>query len=287
MKTIIISDIEGTANSIIPYGLRIGKHTETEVDIVHIIDPRKKQGTAGPVADSKSITPGNVLSHDRIMAREQSRASKAIHILLSREASRLHYPLKLNVITEIGNLTEQIKSLEDNNHMSIFVASTEPANTMIDDLHELIHLVEHFTCPALLVQPSSDFTIPKNVLLLNDFRDDSKENALEVIQWLKPFLSSILAFGIAEGINVLNLEMMSKAWLRKVKPFTTEPMSLRTKIISGKKSLKTLLNFSQRINPDLVVLPRYVLRSGFANRISGNSLSRFFEALDIPILIYS
>ncbi len=92
----IISDIEGKADSIIPYGLRLGKHTETEVDIIHIIDPRNKQGATSPFADSKSITPGRVMPHDYILAREQNRASKAIEKLLSGEASRLNYPLKID-----------------------------------------------------------------------------------------------------------------------------------------------------------------------------------------------
>lgn len=56
MKTIIISDIEGKSESIIPYGLHIRKHTRSEADILHIIDPRKQQGTGSSYADSKSIT---------------------------------------------------------------------------------------------------------------------------------------------------------------------------------------------------------------------------------------
>jgi len=44
MKTIIMSDSGSKSESIIPYGLNIGKHTETAGDIVHIINPRTQQG---------------------------------------------------------------------------------------------------------------------------------------------------------------------------------------------------------------------------------------------------
>jgi len=38
MRTIIVSDITETSNSIITYGLNIGKHTQTKADIIHCFD---------------------------------------------------------------------------------------------------------------------------------------------------------------------------------------------------------------------------------------------------------
>jgi hypothetical protein len=58
-RIVLISDISGESESIIPWGLNLGKHTGSEVDILHIIDPRDKQGVESPVSDSQSITPGD------------------------------------------------------------------------------------------------------------------------------------------------------------------------------------------------------------------------------------
>lgn len=68
---------------------------ECELDIVHAIDSRSYHRMLSSYADSQTITPGNKLSHDEIMRREKKSAQKALDKMLSKEASKLNYPLKM------------------------------------------------------------------------------------------------------------------------------------------------------------------------------------------------
>jgi hypothetical protein len=95
MKTIILSDINNSAKSIIPYGLRLARELESEVDLLHVIDPRTHTGAYSSLSDSQSISPGETLSHAETIQHAKNRVSIKLDKLLSAEGSRLNYPLKL------------------------------------------------------------------------------------------------------------------------------------------------------------------------------------------------
>ena len=77
-RIILISDISGESESIIPWGLNLGKHTGSEVDILHIIDPREKHGVESPVSDSQSISPDGKLTREEILKREKGKVEQAL-----------------------------------------------------------------------------------------------------------------------------------------------------------------------------------------------------------------
>ena len=187
MKTIIISDIEGKSESIIPYGLHIGKHTRSEVDILHIIDPRKKQGPSSSYANSKSITPGDVLSPKDVQLREKNRVSLALHRLLSAEASRLDYPLKIDVRIETDSVEKGIRSITRESPGCILIHSLKPSNSMVSDLEEMLSIVRDLDSLVLIVPPKLKFTKPEKVTVLTDFTEESQESISSVFDWLALF----------------------------------------------------------------------------------------------------
>ncbi len=126
MKTIIISDINGKSESIIPYGLTLAKMLESEVDVIHAIDSRLHQGEYSSLSDSQSITPGKTFSHEEIMQREKDKVQIQLDKLLSSEASRLNYPIKINTLVEKDSIINSISSKIKEEPSSIFVISIEP-----------------------------------------------------------------------------------------------------------------------------------------------------------------
>ena len=90
MKTIIISDIRGGFNSIIPYGLRLARTMESSVTVVHVIDPRVSQAQYSSYSDSHSLTPGEPMGYNETTNKEVTTINSELENYLSRETSRLN-----------------------------------------------------------------------------------------------------------------------------------------------------------------------------------------------------
>jgi len=286
MKTIIISDIEGKSESIIPYGLNVGKHTRSEVDILHIIDPRKKQGVSTPYGDSKSITPGDVMSHTDIQLREKNKASLALHRLLSAEASRLDYPLKIDVKIETDSVEKGIRNISKEYPGSILIHSLEPANSMISDLGEMLSVVRDLDSLVLIVPPKQKFAVPEKVTVLTDFTEDSHENTVQVFDWLGIFDPLINAIGITRMKHFMDMEVKSAAWKQVVEEHMSSSKSVKTTVITGGNRNETLLNYVRRNEPDMILLPKIILKPKVKKIISGENTKQLMVALNRPLLLY-
>lgn len=286
MKTIIISDIEGKSESIIPYALNVGKHTRSEVDILHIIDSRKQQGVSSSYANSQSITPGDVLSHEEIQLREKNRASLALHKLLSAEASRLDYPLEIEVKVDVESVEKGIKKITKEYPGSLLVHSLEPANSMISDLNELFSITRDLGSMVLIVPPGLKFAVPEAVMVLTDFTHDSHESIHHAFDWLGAFNPMITAFGITRMKNFVDMEMKSAAWKQVVEEYLDSRKSVKTNVITGANRNETILNYVRRNDPDMVLLPKLILKPKVARLIAGDNSRQLITAMKKPVLLY-
>lgn len=286
MKTIIISDIEGKSESIIPYGLHIGKHTRSEVDILHIIDPRKKQGPSSSYANSKSITPGDVLSPKDVQLREKNRVSLALHRLLSAEASRLDYPLKIDVRIETDSVEKGIRSITRESPGCILIHSLKPSNSMVSDLEEMLSIVRDLDSLVLIVPPKLKFTKPEKVTVLTDFAGESQESISTVFDWLALFDPLINALGVTKMKHFVDMEMKSATWKQVVEKHMNAPKNIKTTVITGGDRNETLLNYVRRNEPDMVLLPRLTLKPKVKQILSGNNTKQLIMALNRPVVLY-
>src|SRR5690554_4230105 len=106
MKTIILSDIKGSARSVIPFGLNLAKAMNSEVVVVHVIDPRINQANYSSFSDSQSLSPGEPQGHDETGRKELTVVESELDTFLNRESSRVNYPLKVESLVKVGNLVE-------------------------------------------------------------------------------------------------------------------------------------------------------------------------------------
>lgn len=286
MKTIILSDILGNTESIIPYGLRFGKHTGTKVEIAHAIDPRTAQGASSPYANSQSITPGETLSHENIMQREKNRAQMALQKLVSGEGSRLNYPLKIDMEIREGSVGKMMKEMSRTYPGSIVIASNEPSNSMIENMDEMLEITGNLDLPTLFIPPEYPFSEPKNAMLLTDFRHTDYENLKEIIQWLLPFHVNIHAFGLAGSAEHLDMDMESAAWKKMVNTFLDPPMSLDTNVIDNGGQIEVLQDYMERNGADLLLVPRYMIKETAGSPLSKKGFKKLMGEMKRPVAIF-
>jgi hypothetical protein len=286
MRIIIVSDIGGKDKSIIPYGLNMGKHSETEVMIHHIIDPRMHQGTATPYADSQTFTPGEKLSQDEIVEREKEFAKKKLDKLLSAEASRLNYPLKYGTSVEVDSMDLKLRKILTEDKEDLCVASLIPDNSMISDLGELLEIMEKVDLPLLLVPPGYKFFEPSEIALVTDYSSDSFESIKRALRWFETFRMTISVFDIVEDMEVKKKEDLRDYWEQGVSSFISSSMALRTNILIGKKNKGNIEEQIMKSTANLAMVPRELFRTTGIQLKRGGDRKAFLRELEIPVLIY-
>jgi len=286
MKTIIISDIKSKAESIIPYGLNLAKFLESEVEIVHVIDVKSLHGVYSSYADSQSIVPGEKLSHDDILRREKNQAHILLDQILSREASRLNYPLKINVTIEETGVELKIKELIKENPSPVFIMNSVADGYIFDTESEIFNVIKNIGAISLLVPPGKKFREPDEVLLLTDFSLKGFENYYNVFQFLEKLKINIHAVNVVKNEKkyLLN-DLSSKEWIQTLKNFFPN-ISLKTNALKGEDYTWTLLSHIEKNTPDIIlVINKY---KGFLNRILQKDLTReIFSRTNLPFLLYS
>lgn len=284
MKTIIISDIHSKSESIIPYGLNLAKTLETEVDILHTIDSRVFQGEYSSFSDSKSITPGLKFSQKEVIERAKYLAKMELDKLLSSEASRLNYPLKINTIVEENSIMEAAQTKLQNDPASIFVISTEPDGYIFETKEEIQETVKNTGIVCILVSPGIKFREFNKVLLPADF-DSKKISAFASVKsFLEHFNPFVNTVSVTTQNDFTELELKGKAW-KEVAGNYFIPSKLTTNVIEGDNFFDTLLEYLKRNDFDLILLvlqKQGALKSLF----NKNELSTLPEHTKLPVLIY-
>lgn len=286
MKTIIISDVSSNAESIIPYGLNFGKFTASEVEILHIIDPRIHQGVSSRQADSQSITPGSKLSHEEILQRERHQADVSLDRLISGEASRLNYPLKIKVNIATDYLEKSLKEKLREAPGSIIIVSSEPDHDMITSLYELLSVFSRLNAALLIASPGQSFHKPMETLLLTDFSEAGYDRIKEIFKWLGPFDPLVHAISIVPMDQFLEMELKGKAWKQVVKHYLSPSTILKTSILKGEDRMESLLDYTRRNQPDMLILPKEHKANSKSQAFTWEQKMQLMDSMNIPFLIY-
>ncbi len=284
MKTIIISDIKGKTESVIPYGLRIARALEVEADVLHIIDTRTVQGHYSSFSDSKSISPGSPLSFEETINKEKNFADIELDKLMSKEASRLNYPLKIKTLVEVGDTEDIIVDKMDGTDPVFFIINAVPDGFVFRDLDEITDTFKDVGATFILVPPKIKFSDYKKVLLITDFEPETL-SALKNIKFLpEKFNPYIEAITVVTGDQSDDLETREETWKNEADKILGQPIQ-KIETLKGDDVVHTLLNYIKNSPWDLVLLTphkRGILRSLFRN----NKMNFFFEHVGTPVLIY-
>jgi hypothetical protein len=253
MKVIIICDIKGNTESIIPYGLKLAKKLQAKVEIIHTIDSRIQQGVQSSYADSQSITPGNKLSHKDIMQREKNTVNQALNKLLSKEASMLNYPLKINTIIEEDTIYECLNKSIDEGVDNIVLVNSEPDNYIFQSRNEILETLQKVNSLILLIPPKTSFKEIKEVLVINDFNaSHGFDELIKINTFLNQFNPLINVVDVAKPKKFVEKELKSKAWLQ-IAGKTIFSSTVKTNILSGNDYFETLNNYIGRTKPEIIM----------------------------------
>ena len=272
MKLIIISDINSRAKSIIPYGLRLAKKMNATVHIVHPVDTRMHQGVVSRVADSQSISPGNKLSHYSIIEREINTARNDINNLLSREASVLNYPLKINTHIEENSIRQSIQNiLMDHNieESYLILINALSDNYVFHSQSDLLETAKGLKSCTLLVPPGEEFHEIKKVLLLTDFEENNLES--NNFRSLKPLVDKfdfiVEAVDVAKPKRLNESKLKIKKWEHMVLNSNLPFNKFKTKIVASNDYFWALKEIIKQSNPDFI-LPKKQTNGWFNGNIN-------------------
>jgi hypothetical protein len=284
MKTIIISDIKSSSKSIIPYGLNLARFADSEVDVVHVIDPRASQAKYSSYSDSQSITPGEPLGHEATHQKEIAAVTTDLDKYISSEASRVNYPLKVNAVVEVGNLTEIVEEKTKAEPYCLVVTSSEPDGHQFESKSEIYDFVKESGAMCILVPPGNEFQEYKKIFHPVDFDSKELSKYADLGFFFSAFDPMVNAVSVANGENYAELELKSTSWAKMAKD-TFLPAKIRTNVLKGEDYFDTLINYSNRNEPDLIMLfqrKKNLFQKNFKTEMVGTII----EKTNIPVLFF-
>lgn len=284
MKTIIISDIRSSANSIIPYGLNLASSMNSDVVVLHVVDPRVTQAKYSSYSDSQSITPGEPLGYEDTFRKETSQVNSELDNYLSREVSRLNFPLKVDYVVKTGNLEEEIEKMIEEEPSCLIVVSSEPDGTIFKSKDEIYDTVKDSKAMFILVHPGTEFRKYKKILHPVDFNSDELSKYSDLRFFFEACNPMINAVSVGSDKDYMELELKSNSW-SKIARDTFLPAKIRTNVLKGSEFTETIINYSNRNEHDLIMMFQH-RKNPFQNNLKTGVIAVIIERSKIPVLYF-
>ncbi len=284
MKVIILSDVNSKSESIIPYGLRLARALEADVDVLHVIDRRLHQANYTQASDSQSITPGSPLSQDEVIKREEGKADLQLDKVLSRETSRLNYPLRVNRLIRENSIEDELILRAKENPNYLFVINAAPDNYMFDSTSDIISTLKTTGVMSMLVHPENEFRDYRKALLPTDF-ESKKLNAFTDINFLfEKFNMLVDAVSVVPKSEYTVKETTGGVW-KKVARDHFLPTTLKTNVLEGENFPETIVAYTQRNKHDLIIMFQKK-ENPLTTIFKKNDLDIILKKTEIPMLVY-
>lgn len=285
MKVIIISDIKGKGESIISYGLNLAKNLESEVLIIHTIDSRTLHGIQSSYSDSQTVSHGNKLSHKNIVYREKDCAEKEIHRVLSKEASKLNYPLKINTMVEQGSIESKLREIVKSDKQCILIINAEPDQFIFHSKQAILDAVYNLDTASLIIPGGMSFHDFNNTFLLTNPAPRKIKRLKKKISFLKNFNPVINAIHIVRKKKYDRIKQKHKVLESMLKDRFT-PFEFKTITLAGKKYITVLSDFLEKESPDLII--HSVNRKNiFKSLLQKKRCEKIINNTRVPLLLLS
>ena len=286
MKTILISDIDGKHESIIPYALNFTKYINDEISIIHMVDPMIHQAVTSAFADSQSFQVGDKLSHAEILEREKHVASKALNTLLSREASKLNFPLRVKTTIEEKSLEALLKTEIGTHSPFLIICSSNFKNTALNSFSEFFELANSFGGLWLIVPPGLTFSKPEDILIEPDAKSGFTKELFDVVNLLNPFEPMLNIIDLEKTKTGTDVSGKTTDWRQQTVENESLLSKLKTVTLEGEQYKEDILSHIDKINIPLLAVPK---KSGIFT-VPGNYLKlgskHWVKELNTPLLLY-
>lgn len=287
MKTILISDIKGKHKSIIPYGLNFAKYSNEKAKVIHVVDPRKHHGVSSAYGDSQTYEVADKLTAKEILNRDVERIKTDLDNLLSREASRLNYPLRVEANVAQSNLKEQFQQEIKQDDETLIITSSEPDGNVVEDIEEFIQLTDSFKNYSLLVPPGKEFVKPEKAFVLYDFNTKEDQNIFSLLLFLSKYDLAVDVADVCKKKDFIAKQVKSELWKQTaINQFRSRDIWFSTNVLEGDNYLQTVKNFIERNKFDMITVSRQNPNVVNKNSFSKSGLKKLINELNIPIMIY-
>lgn len=255
------------------------------MDIIHIIDPKVTQGFYSSYSDSQTISPGGKLSHEEMLRREKKQAGILLDKLLSREASRLNYPLKINRSIEVDNhdtiIGKSFKSGED----SILLINKDYQRYHFQDLKEILNILDRYRGMGLFILAGEKFVKFKNILYLSGFSSDEISMIIKLRPYIDKYSPLFNAIKVEREKMYLNVELQSKGWKKGVKNIL-EDVRLYTNVLTADDESDAVEDYLEKNSYDLFISPKHKNKD-LLPRVRKNRNIEFIQSVHVPLLYIS
>ncbi len=284
MKTIIISDIKGSAQSIIPYGLKLARAMDSEAVVIHVVDPRINQAKYSSYSDSQSLTPGEPLGYEEISKKEVTRANTDLDSFLSSETSRIFYPLKVDTVVKTGSIEDEIEKMMKEETSCLVVVSAEADGAIFESTIEIFDMIKDSKAICILVPPGKEFTEYKKILHPVNFDSKELDKYSELRFFFEAFNPLINAVSIADEKEYLELDSKSSSW-EKVAKDKFLPAKISAEVLKGNDFSDALIEYSIRNEPDLIMLFQQKINP-FQKNFKTEVVGKIIQETNIPTLYF-
>lgn len=284
MKTILISDLETKRESVIPYALNFTKHIDDTLQIIHLVDSRKQKVASSAYADSQTFEVSKKLNYTEVKERDLHQNRLALDRILSKEASRLNYPLRVNTVIEENSIESRLNSEQKTEETSIILASSEMEGTIFHDLDEFLEVAGKYGKFSLLIPPGHSFKTPQRVAVYHDFEKGNKVDLSDVLSFLKCFKPEVTIVDVTNKRSYKNLLDKSIAWQKVTQKEWELDLLLHTELLGGENKEKILIDFFNQMQFDLLAIP--LKKSKGIGLYSSGSLNQLILETGLPIILY-
>jgi hypothetical protein len=240
-----------------------------------------QQGVSSNYGDSGTVTPANKLSHEEIIEREKVFAGKELDDFLSREKSKLNYPLKVDVCIELNSIENKVTEDLNNDPSAIMLVSKEADDYIFLSQNEIIDVCKDFKGLSLIVPSGMQFEKFTNVLLPSALQPDD----LEIYQDISGFVSyfqpvvNVIAHSDEKNEDEIGL------WVKKIEVvFPNTSVSL--KVIDSGNFDDEFVDYAEMLEPELILVfrkERSLMKSLFKKEL----FAKLLEQTSAPILFHS
>ncbi len=287
MKTIIISDIKAAHESIIPYALNFAKHISERAAIVHPIDTRKKHAVSSAYADSQTFERGEKLSYDKVLERDKHQAETALSNLLSKEASKLNYPLRVDTLVDVSSLTEGLNTVRKDKRPPFIIVSAEPDGEVIESQDEYFVMLEYMGGYTLIVPPGLTFQKPSKAMMVYDLEKDENDNVIDLLNMLSPLEMHINLVDVMDMENYPEADMKSKSWVDYAEKILNGKLRITSNVLTGEDYSETIINFFQRNQYDFIIVPQVFSPAKGLSPFPNELHKTLIDKLHVPVMIYT
>ena len=277
----------GDRQSIIPNALKVAKAVGDRVTVVHPVDSRKQHAVSSAYADSQSFERGAKLSYEETLQKEVQKAGSALDILLSKEASKLNFPLRVGTLIEACSLTDGLQTAIGGRNMPLIMASTVPDGDVIDNLEEYFVMMEYFGGHTLLLPPDFEWVEEPQVMMVHDIEADDHEYLINLLNMFKPLKMSTRLIDVSHVNDFSEKEIRDKVLCQHVNNVLGDTLAVDSRLLKGEDYSATIMEYFRENTFDWIMLPRFFSpdkgMAPFPNELHKKAL----KELNVPVLFYT